>query len=244
MLHRIVKVVHDYVKSVCERKHISIDQDKFTVEIIVTSRLYNGEFVSVSNHIDIANGKPVTYSETVRNSSGAIIDFVAGASGNKKKAAQDELVASFPEAKAKLAAVEFGKDVVNAVKQAQEVSSELFQPIYKSSDNDINKYKYGFSPEITKLPHVYVPIDEPGMTLVSGPLPNLAAMYEAVILNDIRGLDTPETTVPGEAWRKAAEELQAIDDFRAATEPEVQPVKVKKSRAKKSEKVSNEPPTA
>jgi hypothetical protein len=45
-------------------------------------------------------------------------------------------------------------------------------------------------------------------------------------------------------WHKATEELQAIEDLHAATEPEVQPVKVKKSRTKKSEKVSNEPPTA
>jgi hypothetical protein len=96
-------MVSSYVSSVCERKHLDLDNQNYTVEIIVSTRQANGELLSVTNHINVVKGLPHTYSEIVRSGAGQTIDFVAGASGNKRKSEQDKLVAEFSAVKTALA---------------------------------------------------------------------------------------------------------------------------------------------
>jgi hypothetical protein len=124
MLHRITKIIAAYVGSVCERKHVDLDSKNFTVEIIVSTRQANGDLISVTNHIDVLHSLPNTYSETVRNSTGQTLIFIAGASGNKRKFEQDKLVNVFSEAKATLAEIEL-KNAMVAAKNLCDAQIEL-----------------------------------------------------------------------------------------------------------------------
>ena len=113
MLHRLVKILSSYVGSVSERKHIDLNRGDFTAEIIISTRLASGELIVVTNHINVVDFLPNTYSEIVRNGVGQTINFVAGASGNKRKAETDKLVKSFAEAKLALAESELSKAVLS-----------------------------------------------------------------------------------------------------------------------------------
>jgi len=127
MLHRLVKILSSYVGSVSERKHMDLNRGDFTAEIIISTRLASGELIVVTNHINVVDFLPNTYSEIVRNGVGQTINFVAGASGNKRKAETDKLVKSFAEAKLALAESELSKSVLSAAEafNASYVSSPL-----------------------------------------------------------------------------------------------------------------------
>ena len=124
MLHRITKIISAYVGSVCERKHFDLDNQNFTVEIIVSSRQANGDLISVTNQINVVRSLPSTYSEIVRNAAGQTLDFVAGSSGNKRKLEQDKLVNAFAEAKAAVAAEVELKNAMVAAKNVYDAHIE------------------------------------------------------------------------------------------------------------------------
>jgi hypothetical protein len=138
MLHRIVKILSAYVRSVNDRKRLDLDSLNFTVEIIITARQANGEFASVNNHINVVDALPSTYSEIVRNAAGQTTDFVAGARGNKRKAEVDNLVKSFEEVKTALASSELAK-AMETIEEVFSMPLEAVMPIVKAKKTRVKK---------------------------------------------------------------------------------------------------------
>jgi len=128
MLHRIVKLVGEYIRSVNERKRMTLSDTEYIVEIIVSAVQKDGERRTVINHINVNNALPETYSETIRNSGGQDLDFVAGKSRAKYKFAEDNLVQSFEAAKIDLYLQETIKQVTENFIEHVKAGAEAPEP--------------------------------------------------------------------------------------------------------------------
>jgi hypothetical protein len=80
-----------YIRHFNSRRKQELGFKDFHIEINISSCNSKGETVIITNTIGVKDGLPRNYSETIRNGTGSIIDFISGSNKNQK-AEQDALV--------------------------------------------------------------------------------------------------------------------------------------------------------